>query len=281
MEALPAPVGIFDSGIGGLSILKALRAELPGESFVYLADNAHAPYGERGDAFVTERTLAITQFLRAKHQIKALVIACNTATAAAIHHVRAAHPDLPVVGVEPALKPAVQASKTKRIGVMATRGTVESAKFQALVTSLQGQAEFIVHPCDGLAAAIEQTGLQADLLNATNIRAICERHTRAIGLCDAKEKTMDTLVLGCTHYPFAAEMLQALMGQGVQLIDNGAAVARQTRRLLANAAHLSPHNHGLLTLLATGETTTLGIAATNSLPSPQAPLTENVIQVTC
>ena len=105
------PIGVFDSGIGGLSILRALRDELPHEHFVYLADSGHAPYGERGDAFVTQRTRSITQHLRAQHHIKALVVACNTATTAAIHHIRAEHPDLPLVGVEPAIKPAAAAGR--------------------------------------------------------------------------------------------------------------------------------------------------------------------------
>ena len=118
------PIGVFDSGIGGLSILQALRDELPHEHFVYLADSGHAPYGERGDVFVTQRTRSITQHLRAQHHIKALVVACNTATTAAIHHIRAEHPDLPLVGVEPAIKPAASHTQTGRVGVIGTRGTV-------------------------------------------------------------------------------------------------------------------------------------------------------------
>ena len=127
------PIGVFDSGVGGLSVLQALRAELPLERFVYLADSGHAPYGERGDAYVAARTHAISDFLCAQHHIKALVVACNTATAAAIHEARARHPQLPLVGVEPALKPAVAATRTGRIGVMATRGTLASAKFAQLL----------------------------------------------------------------------------------------------------------------------------------------------------
>ena len=153
MPTAQPPIGVFDSGVGGLSVLQALRAELPHERFVYLADSGNAPYGERGDAFVAERTHAITDYLLQRHSIKALVMACNTATAAAIHEARSRHPTLPVVGVEPALKPAVMASKTKRIGVIGTRGTLTSTKFAKLLASLHGQAEFIVQPCDGLAHA--------------------------------------------------------------------------------------------------------------------------------
>jgi glutamate racemase len=125
--AATAPIGVFDSGIGGLSVLQALQAELPHERFVYLADSAHAPYGERGDAFVAERTLAIADYLVRQHHIKALVVACNTATAAAIHEARQRYPLMPVVGIEPALKPAVAHSQTLRIGVIGTHGTLGSA----------------------------------------------------------------------------------------------------------------------------------------------------------
>jgi len=249
------PIGVFDSGVGGLSVLKALRAELPAEDFVYLADMAFAPYGERGDAFVIERTRAIVQRLRGEHAIKLLVIACNTATAAAVHLVRAEHPDLPIVGVEPALKPAVALSRTRRIGVMATRGTVESAKLRALHDSLKDQAEFILQPCDGLADAIQNH-------DAAQIHELCARYTQAIGPFGAQPGQVDTLVLGCTHYPFAWEELQALAGPDVRLIETGAPVARQTRRLLEAAGQ--PRSIGMpgrVTLLATGAPEALLAAA--------------------
>ena len=133
------PIGVFDSGVGGLSILKALRAELPGEDFVYLADNAHAPYGERVDDYVADRSRAVLRRLIEDHQVKMMVVACNTATAAAIHLLRDEFPQLPLVGVEPALKPAVASSRTRRIGVLATRGTLSSGKFAALHDSLKGR----------------------------------------------------------------------------------------------------------------------------------------------
>lgn len=219
------PIGVFDSGIGGLSILKALRAELPLEDFVYVADSGHAPYGERDDAHVIERSRAITAYLMTDHAIKALVIACNTATAAAIDLLRQQHPTLPIVGVEPALKPAVAQSKTGRIGVMATRGTLDSAKFHALRASLSAQADFVCQPCDGLADAIERS-------DTSKIIALCAYYTGAIGEFGTKQGAIDTLVLGCTHYPFASHHLARLVGPDVRLIDNGEAVARQTRRLL-------------------------------------------------
>ena len=259
------PIGVFDSGIGGLSILQALRAELPQENFVYLADSAHAPYGERGDAYVTDRTRTVTHYLRAQHGIKALVIACNTATTAAIHHIRAENPDLPLVGVEPAIKPAVAISHTGRIGVIGTRGTVTSAKFQTLLASVQPHADFVVQPCDGLAAAIEASVMLHEGEGAIKIRALCAEYARAMGPFGLNSGEIDTLVLGCTHYVFAAPHLRELLGEAVQFIDTGAPVARQTRRLLTAANSLSSTGTGQVQLLATGQPDVLHTAATRWL----------------
>ena len=219
------PIGVFDSGVGGLSILRALRAELPQEHFVYFADSGHAPYGERDTAQVLARARAITTELLERHDIKALVIACNTATAVAIHLIRAEHPGLPIIGVEPALKPAAALTRTRRVGVMATRGTLESAKFAALLDSLCGLATFILQPCDGLADAIERQ-------DTPKIIALCDHYTLGMGQFGSKEGQVDTLVLGCTHYPFAADLLQARVGPSVRLVDTGEPVARHTRQLL-------------------------------------------------
>ena len=219
------PIGVFDSGIGGLSVLRALRAELPQEHFVYFADSGHAPYGERDTAQVLARARAITTELLERHGIKALVIACNTATAVAIHLIRAEHPGLPIIGVEPALKPAAALTRTRRVGVMATRGTLESAKFAALLDSLCGLAIFILQPCDGLADAIERQ-------DASKIIALCDHYTLGFGQFGSKKGQVDTLVLGCTHYPFAADLLQARVGPSVRLVDTGEPVARHTRQLL-------------------------------------------------
>lgn len=243
---------MFDSGIGGLSILKTLRAELPREDFVYMADSGHAPYGERDEAHVITRSGAITTHLLAQYDIQALVVACNTATAAAISTLRQAHPLLPIVGVEPALKPALAFSKTRRIGVMATRSTLNSAKFRTLVASLAGQAEFMCQPCDGLADAIERQ-------DTTKIVALCAYYTGAIGRFGINEGEIDTLVLGCTHYPFASDTLRQLLGSSVQLIDTGEAVARQTRRLLPSPS--SADTPGACRLLSTGDPSTLRHAA--------------------
>ena len=247
-----APIGVFDSGIGGLSILKALRAELPHESFVYIADSGNAPYGEKGDDFVIDRSRALTRTLIDQYGIKALVVACNTATAAAVKLLRTEYPNLPLVGVEPALKPAVQLSKTKRIGVMATRGTLESAKFAALKASFADQAEFIMQPCDGLAAAIETQ-------NTPKIIALLAEYTPAIGTFGTKNGQIDTLVLGCTHYPFISDLLRVHTGPDVQYIDTGAPVARQTQRLLEAAGTLNTSaDIGELQLFTTGDLDSFG-----------------------
>lgn len=224
------PIGVFDSGVGGLSVLRALRAELPHEHFVYVADSGHAPYGERDDDHVVSRSHAIADYLLAQHRIKALVVACNTATAAAIKTLRADYPAIPLVGIEPALKPAAAVSQTKMVGVMATRGTLQSEKFMTLLASLQGQATFVLQPCDGLAIAIEHN-------DAIKTEALCEDYTRAMGQFGINLGTMDTLVLGCTHYPFVEAVLRRSIGYQVTLLEGGAPVARQTRRLL-DAARL-------------------------------------------
>ena len=257
------PIGVFDSGVGGLSVLNALREELPQERFVYFADTGHAPYGERGDAYVAQRTAAVARYLRERHGIKALVVACNTATAAAIHALRAEHPDLPVVGVEPALKPAVAASRTGHVAVIATRVTLESRKFEALHASLAGQAAFHVVPCDGLAGAIERGDDAA-------IARLSEGYLREAGRFGDGAGEIDTLVLGCTHYPFIAAELRRHCGEAVRFIDTGAPVALQTRRLLAQAGHLAGGGDGAVRLITSGEPRTLDAAAARWLARPAA-----------
>jgi glutamate racemase len=259
-------IGVFDSGIGGLSILQALRVELPHENFTYIADRGHAPYGEQGDTHVLERSRAITTHLAAQG-IKALVIACNTATAAAIDQLRLEHPGLPIIGVEPALKPAALLSRTGRVGVMATRATLTSARFQQLLLALAGRATFILQPCDGLAGAIERgLGIAQDNQNDTEIIAACAHHTRAMGRFGSQVDEIDTLVLGCTHYPFASETLRGLLGPDVVLVSTGEAVARQLRRVLpAPAAPAHPAVSGRIQLFATGPQDSLLAAAKHRL----------------
>jgi glutamate racemase len=252
------PIGVFDSGVGGLSILRALRTELPREDFVYFSDAGHAPYGEKGDDFVSNRSLAIAVDLLEQHRIKGLVIACNTATAAAVHLLRARHTHLPVIGVEPALKPAAALTRTGHVAVLATRGTLASAKFRALQESLKEQAEFVLVPCDGLAAAIESE-------DHAQVRELCRRYTRDVCCFGMGPGEIDTLVLGCTHYPFAAEIFRELLGPGVQLVETGQPVARQTRRMLQAQDLLNPSGSGAVRFHTSGSPEALRAAASRWL----------------
>ena len=279
MPTPQSPIGIFDSGVGGLSVLQALRHELPHEQFVYLADSGNAPYGDaRGDAFVQERTTSIAQYLQNRHDIKILVIACNTATAAAVELLRAQMPALPVIGVEPAIKPASFSSQTHHVGVMATRGTVSSQRVAKLVAEHGQRASFHLMACDGLAKAIERsTELPVpDDAETTEIRALCAKYTQALGNFGQKTGQMDTLVLGCTHYIFVKDDLRALLGPDIQFLDTGAPVARQTRRMLEQRSLLTPETNAELSfaqpaqiqLMTTGALSALQAAGQRWLDLP-------------
>ncbi len=213
-------IGVFDSGLGGLSVLRAIRRALPAARLLYVADSGHAPYGERDTAFVQERSLVIAEFLRSQGA-RLLVVACNTATAAAVQLLRSHHPDWPIVGVEPGIKPAAALTRNGHIGVLATEGTLRSERFRLLAQAHAAHVELHLQPCPGLAAAIEAGDLDAPALLAI-VRRCCEP-LRAAGV--------DAVVLGCTHYPFIAHHIQAMLGPAVQLIDTADAVARRTADL--------------------------------------------------
>lgn len=222
-------VGVFDSGVGGLSVLRALRMALPHARFDYLADNAWAPYGERPAEALRDRVGHLVNGWRAQRPLDLLVLACNTATAVAIDRLRQEHPDLPIVGIEPAVRPALALTRSGQVGVLATRATLQSARYQALreASLANAPAGRQVHDraADGLAAAIERG-------DETEVLALCQRHLRA--LLD-QAPSIDTVVLGCTHYPLAqaawvAAQPQAL--QPLQWIDPAEAVARRALALL-------------------------------------------------
>ncbi|AOI83104.1 glutamate racemase [Burkholderia cepacia] len=215
-----APIGIFDSGLGGLSVLRAARAQLPDESFIYVADSHHAPYGPRDEAFITERTLAIGEWL-AREGAKALVIACNTATARAIAAIRE-HLPMPLVGVEPGIKPAVAVSASGVAGVLATQSTLNSPRFQALLNRYGAGRRFICQPGHGLVEAIERGDT-----NSPALRALLDSYLQPM-LGDGA----DTLVLGCTHYPFFTETIRDLVGDRLTIVDTSDAIARQLARIL-------------------------------------------------
>jgi glutamate racemase len=213
-------LGVFDSGVGGLSVLRALRRELPSARLLYLADSGHAPYGERDEAFVIERSRCAAAFLRAQGA-QLMVVACNTATAAAVRALRDAHPGWPLVGIEPGIKPAVALTHNSQVGVMATQGTLVSAKFRELALTHGGGATLHLQACTGLAQAIE--GGDAALM-----QALVAQHTAPL-----RAAGCDVVALGCTHYPFALPLIAAALGPQVQLVDTADAVARHTARLAA------------------------------------------------
>ena len=231
MTAGARPIGVFDSGVGGLSVLRHIRAALPGEDLLYVADSRHAPYGDKSPPFIEARALAIAGFLVAEGA-KALVVACNTATAAAIVRLREEFP-LPVVGVEPAVKPAVAATRSGVIGVLATSGTLESAKFAGLVQRFGSHARVIVQPCPGLVEQVER----GELTGAAT-RDLLECY-----LGNLLDAGADTVVLGCTHYPFVAPLLREL-APDVSLIETGGAVSRQLVRKLEEASLLAARAGG-------------------------------------
>ena len=227
MVAANKPVGVFDSGVGGLSVLRALRQELPHEHFLYVGDSGCAPYGDRSAEFVTARAVAISEFLVSRNA-KAIVVACNTATAAAVQALRARYA-LPIVAIEPAVKPAASRTGSRVVGVLATTGTLASPNVGKLLANYGSDVEFVIQPCPGLADQVEQGKLASD-----ETRALVARYVRPI-----VEKGADILVLGCTHYPFIRSMIQEAAGPAVDIIDPAAPVARELRRRLEFAGLLN------------------------------------------
>ncbi|MGO0792316.1 glutamate racemase [Herbaspirillum seropedicae] len=225
--AADAAIGIFDSGIGGLSVLRHIHAALPREQLLYFADSGYAPYGDKTEAQIVERSLAIASFLL-EQRVKALVVACNTATAAAIQAIRTRWPQLRVVGIEPGLKPAAQLTRSRTVGVLATRSTLASQRFALLQAQMQAQYQvrYLPQACVGLVDLIEK----GELHSPATVQLL-ERY-----LAPLLEQGADTLVLGCTHYPFVRPAIESvcrsLVGETPDIIDTGQAVTRQLQRLL-------------------------------------------------
>ena len=220
IATLPQPVriGIFDSGVGGLSVMQAIRARLPHAELLYAADTAYAPYGDRNEEFLCDRSERIARFL-CDQGAQMIVVACNTATAAAVARLRATWPALPVVGVEPGVKPAVAVSAAHRVGVLATTRTLASEKFRRLAEAHANGATLVLQPCPGLADAIEAADAQGNGLDV-----LVERYCAPL-----RDAGVDVAVLGCTHYVFARELFERAL-PGVALIDTAEAIARQTAR---------------------------------------------------
>lgn len=220
-------IGVFDSGVGGLSVLHHIRAALPDANLIYVADSGHVPYGDKSPDYIAQRSLALAQFL-VEQGAEALVIACNTATAAAAATLRDRF-SLPVVAMEPAVKPAVAATKSGVVGVLATVGTLESARFAALLEKYAGNVKIVTQGCPGLVELVERGELDSPAA-----RRLVERYTAPLLAAGA-----DTLILGCTHYPFLAPLIRTVAGERIALVDTGAAVARELERRIA--AELAPH----------------------------------------
>lgn len=224
-----SPVAVFDSGVGGLSVLKALLLELPHEHFVFLADEAYLPYGDKPQSVIASRVIEVAQALK-QQGTKALVMACNTATAAAASQARQQWPQWPIVGIEPAVKPATLLTKTGVVGILATSNTVASARFQALVERFDPLARVVAKPCPGLVELIEQVPIDQNAVREL-LRPVIEAF---------QQDNVDVIVLGCTHYPFVAPMIQQMAGEHVMVIETGRPVARQLRHRLEEASLLLP-----------------------------------------
>jgi len=230
------PIAVFDSGVGGISVLRHLRRLMPGEHYLYFGDSANAPYGSRSTQEVRSLTLAAAERLTGKG-IKALVIACNTATAAAVRDVRAKYPDLIVIGIEPALKLAADHYPGGRIGVMATEVTLREEKFDTLLHRFDENCTIAKIPAPGLVQLIEAGKTDSPETEAL-LRTILGPY---VGKLDA-------LVLGCTHYPFAAKAISRILGEQVVLLDGGEGTARETRRRLREAKLLREETEGSVTM---------------------------------
>jgi glutamate racemase len=225
-------IGVFDSGVGGLSVLQHIRQALPHERLIYVADSGHVPYGDKSPAFIETRSLAITRFLISQGA-EAIVVACNTATAAAAHTLRVKFNKMPILAMEPAVKPAIEATKSHVVGVLATVGTLQSARFAALLEKYGGwRVKIETQGCPGLVEQVERGEL-----HSARTRELVERYTAPL-----LKKGADTLILGCTHYPFLAPLIRDVVGKDIMLIDTGAAVARHLQHRVN--AELPPRVNG-------------------------------------
>ena len=221
MSDTKSPIGIFDSGVGGLSVLRAIRAQMPEESLLYFGDQGHIPYGPRPMEQIRDFSEAITNFLL-EHDAKIIVVACNTASAAALKYLREKFPYVHFVGMEPAVKPAAETTKTGKVGVLATPATFQGALYTSVVERFATGVELFQNTCNGLVQQIERGNL-----NGGETRKILEN-----ALNPMLKKNIDTVVLGCTHYPFVIPLIQEIVGEKVRVIDPAPAVARQVKRLL-------------------------------------------------
>ncbi|MCI5920315.1 MAG: glutamate racemase [Roseburia sp.] len=221
MEQMQQPIGVFDSGLGGISVLRELVAFLPNENYLYLGDSKHAPYGTKSLQEVQKLTCNNIEYLIGKGA-KAIVVACNTATSAAIQILREHHKDMPIIGIEPALKPAVLQKEHPNVLVMATPMTLREEKFHALMKRYENEAEIISLPCPGLVEFVERGELEGEALEA---------YFKEL-FAPFADKKIDSAVLGCTHYPLVKNVIQKMLGDSVTLFDGGEGTAHETYRRL-------------------------------------------------
>lgn len=237
------PIGIFDSGVGGLSVLAALRKLLPNENVIYLADQAHVPYGSRSLAQVRAFSEGITRYFLTQ-DTKLIVVACNTASAAALHHLRQAFPGIPFVGMEPAVKPAAESTRSGVVGVLATPATFQGELYASVIERFAAGVRVLQDTCPGLVMEID-----AGSLDTPKVHSILEAALKPMLV-----EGIDTVVLGCTHFPFVIPMIEDIVGPEVRVIDPSPAIARQVERLLvANNLRSDDPNPGQVRYLTTGD----------------------------
>lgn len=237
------PIGIFDSGVGGLSVLQHIHHLLPNENLIYIADSGHAPYGGKDDSYIEQRSRVITENLLAQ-DVKIIVIACNTATASIIEQFRQQY-GIPFIGVEPGIKPALTLTKNNNIGVMATAGTLSSERYKELSHRLSHSVNLYNQPCVGLADQVE-----AGLLDTSDTIYLLEKYVSSL-----LANQVDTIVLGCTHYSFLQEQIQKMVNDSIQLIDTSRAIAEQLLRILELESLMSASESGSITYYTTGSLT--------------------------
>jgi glutamate racemase len=223
-----AAIGIFDSGVGGLSVLREIHSQLPDEALIYVADSAHAPYGQRSTDFIEQRADALMSFLIAQH-VKAVVVACNTVTGVAISQLRQRYA-VPLIAIEPAIKPAANLTRSGVVGVLATTQTLASASVHRLIAHHGQSQRFILQPCPGWVECVERGDLYSD-----QTQSVVMQYVQPL-----LAERVDTLVLGCTHYPFLRPIIEKLAGPSCILLDPASAVAREVRRQLESQGNLSP-----------------------------------------
>ena len=216
----PCPIGVFDSGIGGLSVLKEIHQLLPHENLIYVGDSAHAPYGDKSAQYVRDRSQRIADFLL-DQGVKTLVIACNTATAEAATQLRESM-DVPVIGLEPAIKPASQLSKNGIIGVLATQRTISSERLLGLTERYAKNQKVLAQACPGLVEQVETCEL-----NSAKTLTLLNQYIQPL-----LDQGADALILGCTHYPFLMPLIRSITGDDITILETGKPVAKQLKRIL-------------------------------------------------